>query len=173
MPSDWSITRTKAITTRGRLVPLPVVLCGIYGAVDQSWPFKHASLMENFHYQPGNYEGLNQCWFAVGPPSSTLAQHKISIGSMSRVFREWFCILPNKSYVTLSWLAIGADCYFPENTVLETYLIRGVFHVTWCYWPIRSRSFRRACWRKRHFSRKFCEPQWRHWKPFWMATRWK
>ena len=29
---------------------------------------------------------LTQCWFDVGPPSSTLAQHQTNIESMSHVF---------------------------------------------------------------------------------------
>ena len=31
---------------------------------------------------------LTQCWFKVGPPSATLAQHWAEIGSVHRVYRE-------------------------------------------------------------------------------------
>ena len=37
---------------------------------------------------PNKHETSTQCWANVGPPSTTLAQHWSSIGSMSRVY--WF-----------------------------------------------------------------------------------
>ena len=35
--------------------------------------------------RPSKHKTFNQCWFNVGPPSTTTAQHWTNIGSMSRV----------------------------------------------------------------------------------------
>ena len=37
------------------------------------------------HWHPSQRETLYQCWFSVGPPSTTSGQHWTNIGSMSRV----------------------------------------------------------------------------------------
>ena len=47
---------------------------------------------------PSKHETLNQCWFNVGPPSTTSAQHWTNIGLMShvcwvcRILASWNCI---------------------------------------------------------------------------------
>ena len=55
------------------------------------------------------HETLSQCWFNVGPSSTTLAQHWTSIGSMSRVF--WVCMC---HYATVRIMVTNCRNY-PEN----------------------------------------------------------
>ena len=47
------------------------------------------------------YETLTQCWFNVGPPSMTTAQHWISIGSMPRVCWD-VCLFVSCLHMSLS-----------------------------------------------------------------------
>ena len=53
----------------------------------QPWPCRAESVF--LHTRWPKHETMTQCWFDVGPSSTTLAQHQTNIGSTSRACWAW------------------------------------------------------------------------------------
>ena len=63
---------------------------------------------------PSEHETLNQSWVDVGPPSTTLSQHKPNIGSMPRV---------GVTYTHLSKCLLPADSWILPYSLISLYVL--------------------------------------------------